>query len=597
MRRILTGLFSLLGFTAVMLISPAWAACVGTGCGCTALAVPGWSGLPSNSIASNPPPPVTPLPPWYSVPEPTITPEKYVAACAKTITDCVPSAVVLGTEAPPAGVSSWSAFDSLTPPSGYRTSNGCYGYGTGPCNATVTAATSPNAASGVTNYNYKTAFPCNMSSGGTALAGSDAGSIKQFRMNKNESISFSFTVPPMGVLDPTTTDTSGNPIVPIYRSISFNDWNNPFSVTPVKFVTISKTSGDFDVVKAAARDPCYQSGVMGEIKYSIVDSSLTSSNTLYLPSDVCPLEAGATYYLNVRFEDPTDPYKTQTTVSTGSTAAVDAAQKTLQSAQTALNTALGITTSDPKVLAAQDNLMTVMADTSAVTDAKKALDAALASGDQASIDAAQAAYNKASNDHATAVATAQAQLDAAIAAAPKTAPASDAVIAARQQDVVDARKAYEAAVAAYDATITTKVTFIQDTCEWSLCSSDKMYSNVGTPMVDTYSNAYPKEWQCKHDMLAYYTTLKDFCAMVASGSGPVGCVTTIDTTTCYPYTPVDPNSCVGNRSATVTPVTTWVGGIDGYETTTYDYSYSYTGGTPIRDCGVSIDMGCGLSVP
>lgn len=591
MRRILTGLFSLLGFTAVMLISPAWAACVGAGCGCTALAVPAWSAPPGTSVTDKAY--VTPpgMAPWYIAPTPDMTPEEYVADCSSNISSCLSSSVVVGTDAPPGNISSWNAFNTLTPPSGYRTSSGCYGYGTGPCNAKVSSATSLNAYPGVTNYNYSTAFPCEMSSGGTPLGNSDAGAVKQFRMKPNESISFSFTVPPVGVLNPTTTDSAGNLIMPIYRSISFNDWNNPFGMNTVKFVTISKTSGDFDTAKAAAGDPCYKSGVMGEIPYLVVDAT----NSGFIPPNICPLQAGQTYYINVRFEDPKDYMLTQGGTTGGNTSTIDAAKKNLQTALNNLYTGLGVSTPVPNSIAiAEDQLVAAIMNTSGVSSAQATLDAAIASGDANQIAQAQAAYDAAKSSYDAAVQIAQDNLNKKLAAAGATPTVNSTQLATLRQAVTNAINAYEAAMAPVKLTNT----FVQDTCEWSLCNNDQMHSNVGTPMDNTYTNAYRKEWQCTHDMVAYYTdpSVKSFCQMVQSGQGPEGCsFAAIDLgIICYPYSPVNPADCVGNRYV-ASSFQSCTDILDP-NTCTTNYTYGYTGGTPINDCGVSLDMGCGISV-
>ncbi len=606
MSRFVKGLLSLAGVAALMLASaPSFAACAGPACGCSAISVPAWTPLPSTALTEAPLGPATQAPPWYTPAPPAMTPAGYVSGCASNINSCVSASVVVSSDPPPGAVPSWASFASLVPPTGYRTSSGCYGYGNGPCNAVATPPNAPAAQAGVTNYQYATAFPCEMSQGGSPVAGASAGAVKQFRMRPRESVSFAFTVPPLGSLEPTTTDAMGNLIPPIYRSISFSDWNNPFVLPPVKFVTLSRYSGDFNAVKAAANDPCFKSGVSGDMKYAIVDSSMMAMGNMHLPPDVCPLEAGQTYYLNARFEDPTDPLLTQVAGATDNQAAVDTAYAALQTAQSNLYAAMGIAVTDPAVIAAQNDLIAeINAQTILVNNAKAALDAAIAGGSPpATITTLNNAYVTAQNNYNTAVAAKQAVLDAAIAAAPPgAAPAPPATIAALTAAAQTAKDSYEAAVAANEASKTITYAFIQDTCEWSLCRSDQARSNVNTPMEDTYSNAYYKEWQCQHDMVSYYTLpgLQAFCGMVASGYGPVGCSwgywdgggSWIDGN-CFTYTPVDPTQCIGNRIVTAT-------------TPNYDgdgnfigntYSYGFTGGAPLTDCGISVDMGCGLSVP
>jgi len=584
--------------------SPASAACAGAACGCSAIAVPSWTPLPSTSLTEGAYTPPSESPPWYTPAPPAMTPAQYVSSCATNISSCIPSTVAVSTSSPPGGIGSWTMFNSLTPPAGYRTSSGCYGYGTGPCNATPSAPTTPAPQPGVSNYNYNTAFPCAMSQGGTAVSGSDAGAVKNFRMRPRESISFAFTVPPLGSLEPQTTDGAGNLIPPIYRSISFTDWNNPYSVLPQKFVTISRNSGDFNQVKAAANDPCYKSGTSGDMKYAIVDSSMMAMGNMHLPPDVCPLEAGQVYYINVRFQDPKDSLMTQVATASDNQAAVDAAYANLQTAQANLYTALGVSVTDPGIIAAQNALAsTIEAQSALVNAAKAALDAAVAGGNAADIAAKQAAYTAAQNTYETEVGAKQAALEAAIAAAPPSAPPADpATIASLTTAVQAAKNAYEAAVDANEASKVITYSFIQDTCEWSLCRSDQAKSNPNTPMMDTWANAYYKEWQCAHDMASVYTLpgLQEFCGMVSSGFGPPGCSwgyyggggEWIDGN-CYTYTPVDPAQCIGNRIVTsADPIYDSEWNVVGY-----NYNYGYTGGAPLRDCGVTIDMGCGLSAP
>lgn len=617
----------LLGFVAFAAVAfpvmPAVAGCSGPDCGCSAIVVPARTPLPQGVGTANPFTPPSESPPWYTPPGPSVTPASYIADCAADISLCVSSSVTLRSDTPPGGASKWADFSSFTPPTGYRTSSGCYSLGNGPCNAKATPASSPNAPTGVTNYQYNTAFPCEMIQDGKSIPGSDVGAVKEFRMRANESISFSFTTPPMGSLMPETVDAYGNPMTPVYRSISFSDWNNPFAIKPVKFVTISKTSGDFNTVKAAANDPCYQSGVSGELKYTIIDSSKTAMEALYLPADVCPLEAGQTYYINVRFQDPKDILLTQGAVTSSDDAAVQLAHDNLAKAQQALNDALKVPSSDPGIVAAQKDLddavndPTYIGTTGSLTLARKALDDALAATppDPATVTARQNELNAIQAEYDKAVSVAMAALAAATANAPPTGSvtATTDEILALTKAVQDATEAYKDALAANSSSTGGKATFIQDTCTWSQCSSDQMHSNPSNPNIDTIANAYRKEWQCVHDLAAYWTipSVKLFCDTIATGVGPAGCTPGhYDSDynwvegNCYPYAKVDPTQCVGNRIITG-GTAGWVDGGGHYD---YDgnwvvdppvwsntYTYGYTGGTPIKDCGVSLDMGCGLS--
>lgn len=605
---------------AMLAAAPILATGISNAQACSAITVPTFTAGPNFGAPPSDYVAPTESPPWYSPTVSTMTPATYVSGCASNISSCIPSSVIISTDPPPGSVASWGLFNSLTPPAGYRTSNGCYGYGSGPCNAVATPPTTSAPQAGVTNYQYASAFPCEMSQGGTSVPGSSVGALKQFRMRPKESMSFSFTVPPVGSLPAIQTgtgvfDANGIENVQIdYRRISFSDWNNPFSIAPVKFVTISRNSGDFNAVKAAANDPCYRAGVSGVMKYTIVEGITFDAfgnplagnlNNLNIPADVCALEAGQTYYINVRFQDPSDSLLTQVADASDNQGAVDTAYAALQTAQNNLYSAMGVAVTDPGVIAAQNDLIAeINAQSILVNNAKAALDAAVANGDPpATIATLNTAYVNAQTNYSAAVGAKQAALDAAIAAAPPAAPpAPQATIAALTAAVQTAKTAYENAVALNEASRNINFAFIQDTCEWSLCRSDQARSNPNTPMETTYSAAYYKEWQCEHDMAAVYTLpgMQAFCSMVASGYGPVGCSwgyydgggSWIDGN-CYTYTKVDPSQCIGNRIVTAT--TPNYDGDGNFTGNTY--TYGYTGGTALRDCGVSIDMGCGIAVP
>lgn len=176
------------------------------------------------------------------------------------------------------------AAGTVVNPGGDSTSK-CYSSGPGPCASypiSGTGRVSSNTPTGVRTFQYNWNMPSQTGSDPNL----DYGQVKQFFLPANQAISFMVLTPAAGVIP------APNEAANVFRAMS---WNNYGGGEAVKFVSISKTPGDFDLTKFNAGDPCYGSSAASSLSWHITSGSV--------PFFVCKLDPNSKYYVNVRFED------------------------------------------------------------------------------------------------------------------------------------------------------------------------------------------------------------------------------------------------------------------------------------------------------
>lgn len=123
-----------------------------------------------------------------------------------------------------------------------------------------------------------------------------------FNMKPGEAMTYKFTVP--------NNDMSGG--------FLYNDSSSAGGPIRPVFITITKAPCDFDaskVLPGPKQDSCYQSGING---LGVNWANITGE----LPAAYCRIQKGATYYMNIRFQDvregklaedscATDPHKSK----------------------------------------------------------------------------------------------------------------------------------------------------------------------------------------------------------------------------------------------------------------------------------------------